>query len=72
MNVSAHRKKHFFVHFSATFYLQKKNKHFEHLGNFLTVQQWTEIISVVNVLSVEPYDVRVMPKHFMHVVYVEY
>lgn len=72
MNVSTHRKKHFLVCFSATLYLQKKNNHFEHTGSFLTVQQWTEIISVVNVPSVEPYDVRVMPKHFMHDVYVEY
>lgn len=72
MNVSAHRKKHFLVCFSATLYLQKKNRHFEHLGNFLTVQQWTEIIPVVNVLSVEPYNARVTPKHFMHDVYVEY
>jgi len=72
MNVSTHTKKHFLVCFSATLYLQKKNKHFEHLGNLLTVQQWTEIISVVNVLSVEPCDVRVTPKHFIHNVYVEY
>jgi hypothetical protein len=72
MNVSTHRKKHFLVCFSATPYLQKKHKHFQHLGKFLTVQQWTEIISVVNVLSVEPYDARVMPKHFMHDMYVAY
>jgi len=60
------------VCFSATFYLHKKNKHFEHLGNLLKVQQWTEMISVVNVPSVEPQDVKVMSKHFMHDVYVEY
>jgi len=72
MNVPTQRKKHFLVCFSAALYLQDKNKHFEHLGNLLTVQQWTEMISVVNVLSVEPRDVKVMPKHFMHDVYVEY
>jgi hypothetical protein len=60
------------VCFSATLYLQKKNEHFEHLPILLTVQQWTEMMSVVNVLSVEPYNTTVMPKHFMHDVYVEY
>jgi hypothetical protein len=49
-----------------------RKKHFEHSGNLLTVRQWTEMISLVNVRSVEPYDVTVMPKHFMHNMYVEY
>jgi hypothetical protein len=58
--------------FSATFYLQKKNKHSGHLQNLLTAQQWTEMMSIVNVLSVEPYNITVMPKYFMHDVYAEY